>query len=114
MFQAKCAAYLNLIDLWWKVLRSRALKGRHFEAWEEVCRAIEAATAYWKKHRHPIISRKRRRRHADRRSQGRQSPGRQETCRMDHLDHGLRARGFILAAEGRADDLRLPRPIKHP
>src|SRR5688500_10676311 len=42
VFQPKYAAYLNLIEPWWKVLRSLALKGRRFEAWEEICAAIEA------------------------------------------------------------------------
>jgi hypothetical protein len=32
VFQPKYAAYLNLIEPWWKVLRSLALKGRRFEA----------------------------------------------------------------------------------
>jgi hypothetical protein len=45
IFQPKYAAYLNLIEPWWKVLRSLALKGRRFESWEEVCRAVEEATA---------------------------------------------------------------------
>jgi len=31
VFQPKYAAYLNLIEPWWKVLRSLALKGHHFE-----------------------------------------------------------------------------------
>ncbi len=31
VFQPKYAAYLNLIEPWWKVLRSLALKGRRFE-----------------------------------------------------------------------------------
>jgi hypothetical protein len=30
VFQPKYAAYLNLIEPWWKVLRSPALKGRRF------------------------------------------------------------------------------------
>ena len=38
VFQPKCAAYLNLIEPWWKVLRSLALKGRRFETWEQVSR----------------------------------------------------------------------------
>ena len=33
VFQPKYAAYLNLIEPWWKVLRSLALKGRRFESW---------------------------------------------------------------------------------
>ena len=54
VFQPTKAAYLNLIEPWWKILRSLALKGRRFESWEEVCEAVEAATAYWNKHRHPF------------------------------------------------------------
>jgi hypothetical protein len=66
VFQPKSAAYLNLIEPWWKVLRSLALKGRRFETWEEVCHAVEAATAYWNAHRHPFVW-GRRRRHRPRR-----------------------------------------------
>jgi transposase len=69
VFQPKYAAYLNLIEPWWKVLRSLALKGRRFASWEEVCRAVEEATAYWNKHRHPFIW-GRRRRHRPRRRPG--------------------------------------------
>jgi hypothetical protein len=36
VFQPKYAAYLNLIEPWWKVLRSLALKGRRFDAWAEI------------------------------------------------------------------------------
>jgi transposase len=54
VFQPTKAAYLNLIEPWWKILRSLALKGRRFETWEEVCQAVEAATAYWNQHRHPF------------------------------------------------------------
>src|SRR3954469_13387165 len=36
VFQPKYAAYLNLIEPWWKILRSLALKGRRFEAWPEI------------------------------------------------------------------------------
>ncbi len=69
VFQPKYAAYLNLIEPWWKVLRSLALKGRRFESWEEVCRAVEEATAYWNGHRHPFVW-GRRRRHRPKRSPG--------------------------------------------
>jgi len=69
VFQPKYAAYLNLIEPWWKVLKSLALKGRRFETWEEVCRAVEEATAYWNKHRHPFVW-GRRRRHRPRRKPG--------------------------------------------
>ena len=41
VFQPKYAAYLNLIEPWWKTLRSLALKGRRFETWAEVTKAIE-------------------------------------------------------------------------
>jgi hypothetical protein len=37
------AAYLNLIEPWWKTLRSLALKGRRFETWEQICDAIARA-----------------------------------------------------------------------
>ena len=69
VFQPKYAAYLNLIEPWWKVLKSLALKGRRFETWEEVCKAVEEATAYWNKHRHPFVW-GRRRRHPPRRKPG--------------------------------------------
>jgi len=63
------AAYLNLIEPWWKILRSPALKGRRFETWEEVVAAIEAATAYWNAHKHPFAWGKRCRHQPPRRSQ---------------------------------------------
>ena len=69
VFQPKYAAYLNLIEAWWKVLRSLALKGRRFESWQEVAEAIKAATEYWNKHRHPFVW-GRRRRHQPRRKAG--------------------------------------------
>jgi hypothetical protein len=47
VFQPKYAACLNLIEPWWRVLRSLALKGRRFETWEAVCRGVEVATVYW-------------------------------------------------------------------
>jgi len=69
VFQPKYAAYLNLIEPWWKILRSLALKGRRFETWAEVCQAVDEATAYWNAHRHPFIW-GRRRRHQPRRRSG--------------------------------------------
>lgn len=54
VFQPKYAAYLNLIEPWWKTLRSLAFKGRRFETWDEVCAAVEAATGYWNRHKHPF------------------------------------------------------------
>ena len=67
VFQPKYAAYLNLIEPWWKVLRSLALKGRRFETWEAICQAVAAATAYWNHHRHPFLWGHRRRHRAQRR-----------------------------------------------
>jgi transposase len=69
VFQPTYAAYLNLIEPWWKVLRALALKGRRFETWAEVCEAVAAATDYWNAHRHPFIW-GRRRRHKPRRQPG--------------------------------------------
>ena len=67
VFQPKYAAYLNLIEPWWKVLRSLALKGRRFDAWTEIAQAVEQATAYWNEHKHPFIWGRRRRHRMPRR-----------------------------------------------
>lgn len=69
VFQPKYAAYLNLIEPWWKILRSLALKGRRFESWDEICEAVKQATTYWNKHKHPFQW-GRRRRHRPRRPLG--------------------------------------------
>jgi len=69
VFQPVYAAYLNLIEPWWKTLRSLALKGRRFETWEQIAQAVEAATVYWNLHRHPFVW-GRRRRHRPRRKAG--------------------------------------------
>ena len=66
--QPTAAAYPDLIEPWWKVLRSLALKGRRFECWEDVCRAVEQATSYWNQHRHPFVWGRRKRRRAARRA----------------------------------------------
>jgi len=68
VYQPKYAAYLNLIEPWWKTLRSLALKGRRFETWSEVVEAVEDATAYWNAHKHPFVWGKRRRHQSPRRS----------------------------------------------
>ena len=67
VFQPTYAAYLNLIEPWWKTLRTLALKGRRFETWAEVCQAVLEATAYWNRHRHPFVWGRRRRHRARRR-----------------------------------------------
>jgi transposase len=69
VFQPKYAAYLNLIEPWWKILRSLALKGKRFATWQEICAAVEAATCYWNAHRHPFVW-GRRRRHRPRHQPG--------------------------------------------
>jgi len=63
VFQPTYAAYLNLIEPWWKILRSLALKGHRFASWAEICQAVERATAYWNAHKHPFIWGRRRRHH---------------------------------------------------
>jgi hypothetical protein len=69
VFPPTYAAYLNLIEPWWKILRSLALKGRRCATWAELCHAVEAATAYWNAHKHPFVW-GRRRRHRPRRQSG--------------------------------------------
>jgi hypothetical protein len=69
VFQPTYAAYLNLIEPWWKTLRSLALKGRRFETWDQIVSALADATAYWNAHRHPYVW-GRRRRHKPRRQAG--------------------------------------------
>jgi len=68
VFQPKYAAYLNLIEPWWKTLRSLAFKGRRFETWEQMEEAVKKATAYWNAHRHPFVWGRRRRHRPCRRS----------------------------------------------
>ncbi len=67
VFQPKHAAYLDLIEPWWKVLRSLALEGRRFEAWAEIEAAVARATTYWNEHRHPFVWGRRRRHRQPRR-----------------------------------------------
>jgi transposase len=52
-FIPKYACWLNLIEPWWKQLRSLALKGRRFEALDELTDTLNAALDYWNTHRHP-------------------------------------------------------------
>jgi transposase len=51
----KYACWLNLIEPWWKQLRSLALKGRRFEDVDEIIEAVVQATAYWNAHRYPYV-----------------------------------------------------------
>ena len=53
LFQPTYAPWLNLIEPWWKTLRSLALKGCCFLDATQIIQAIQAATDYWNDHRHP-------------------------------------------------------------
>jgi hypothetical protein len=66
VYQPTYAAYLNLIEPWWKGLQSLALKGPRFQNWQEVVTVVEAGTAYCNAHKHPFVW-GRRRRHQPRR-----------------------------------------------
>lgn len=52
-FIPKYACWLNLIEPWWKQLRSLALKGRRFETLDDLMAALDAAVRYWNAHKHP-------------------------------------------------------------
>jgi hypothetical protein len=69
VFQPKYGAHLNLIEPWWKILRSLALKGCRFETWEQIEAAVSTATTYWNAHCYPFVW-GRRRRHQPRRQPG--------------------------------------------
>lgn len=58
LFQPTYAPWLNLIEPWWKTLRSLALKGRRFEDAEALRSSICQGTIYWNDHRHPYVWRK--------------------------------------------------------
>lgn len=53
LFLPTYSPWLNLIEPWWKTLRSLALKGRSFENPAAVITALTAATCYWNAHRKP-------------------------------------------------------------
>jgi hypothetical protein len=50
---ASWAQNLNLIEPWWKTLRSLALADRFFETWEQIEDAVEKDRDYWNAHRRP-------------------------------------------------------------
>jgi transposase len=52
-FIPKYACWLNLIEPWWKQLRSLALKGRRFETLDELTETLNVALDYWNTRRHP-------------------------------------------------------------
>ena len=57
-FIPRYAAWLNLIEPWWKILKALALKGRRFETVTELETALRDALSYWNAHRHPFHWRK--------------------------------------------------------
>lgn len=59
VFEPKYAAYPNLIEPWWKTLRS--LAGRFFETWGQIEEAVSRAVDYWNAHRRPYVWGRRRR-----------------------------------------------------
>lgn len=54
VFQPIKAAYLNLIEPWWKIHHSLAFAGGRFDSWSEMETASHRATAYWNQHKHPF------------------------------------------------------------
>ena len=54
LFQPTYAPWLNLIEPWWKTLRSLALNGRRFQTIDQMMGAIRDATLYWLDHCHPF------------------------------------------------------------
>ena len=58
LFQPTYAPWLNLIEPWWKTLRSLALKGRRFQIVDEIVDAIEWATHHWNQNKNPYVWRK--------------------------------------------------------
>ena len=58
-FIPKYACWLNLIEPWWKQLRSLALEGHRFETALELRQALLAALDYWNAHKHPYHWKKR-------------------------------------------------------
>jgi hypothetical protein len=58
LFLPKYACWLNLIEPWWKQLKSLALKGRRFDTPDDIAVALLNALVYWTAHRHPYTWKK--------------------------------------------------------
>jgi len=58
LFQPTYSPWLNLIEPWWKTLKSLPLLGRSFDLADMLRRAIAEATTYWNAHAHPLRWRK--------------------------------------------------------
>ena len=52
-FIPKYACWLNLIEPWWKQLRSLALKDRRFETLDELTDALNGTVCWWNAHKYP-------------------------------------------------------------
>lgn len=53
LFLPKYACWLNLIEPWWKQLKSLALKGRKFETQADLEAALWEGLVYWNQYRYP-------------------------------------------------------------
>jgi len=58
-FLPKYACWLNLIEPWWKQLKSLALKGRRFDVLDQLTEALYDGLEYWNNHRHPYVWKRR-------------------------------------------------------
>jgi transposase len=58
LFQPTYAPWLNLIEPWWKTLKSLALNGRSFKSVDSLRSSIVKSTNYWNSHCHPYVWRK--------------------------------------------------------
>lgn len=58
LFLPTYSPWLNLIEPWWKTLRSLALTGRRFDTADQIRQAIASAADYWNASRHPYQWRK--------------------------------------------------------
>ena len=58
LFQPTYTPWLNLIEPWWKTLRSLALTGRTFDTDLQIRSAVLGATDYWNDRKHPYYWRK--------------------------------------------------------
>jgi transposase len=59
LFIPKLACWLNLLEPWWKQLRSLALKGKRFETLDDLTTPLNRAVEYWNAHWHPYVWKKR-------------------------------------------------------
>lgn len=55
--QPRYAAYLNLIEPWWKTLKSLVLA----DTWKQIVKAVEEAAEYWNARKNPCVWGKRKR-----------------------------------------------------